>query len=65
MVETVGEDAAILFDPGDVAGLEAALRDADRLLGPEARDAALATARRFDPDEISRTFAKALRQRLA
>jgi beta-1,4-mannosyltransferase len=65
VVETVGEDAAILFDPGDVAGLEAALRDVDRLLGPEARDAALATAHRFDPDEISRAFAKALRQRLA
>jgi glycosyltransferase involved in cell wall biosynthesis len=65
VTETVGEDAAILFDPGDVAGLEAALRDVDRLLGPEARDAALATARRFDPDEISRNFAKALRQRLA
>ena len=62
--ETVGPDASITFDPDDRAALGAALRDVDRLLTPKARDAALATARRFDPDELSRQFAVALRQRL-
>jgi glycosyltransferase involved in cell wall biosynthesis len=62
--ETVGDDAAITFDAGDVAGLRAALRDVDRLLTPEAREAALATAARFDPDELSRRFAVEVQARL-
>jgi len=62
--ETVGPDASITFDPTARGALTAALRDADRLLTPAARDAALATARRFDPDEISRQFATSLRDRL-
>lgn len=62
--ETVGEDAAITFEAGDVAGLRRALGDVDRLLTADARDAALATARRFDPDELSRRFAAGLRERL-
>jgi glycosyltransferase involved in cell wall biosynthesis len=65
VAETVSEDAAITFKAGDRGALGGALIAADRLMSPEARDAALATARRFDPDEISRTFAKALRERLA
>jgi hypothetical protein len=36
----------------------------DVLLTPAAREAALETARRFDPDELSRRFAAALRERL-
>jgi hypothetical protein len=60
----VGPDASITFDPDDRQGLGAALRDVDRLLTPEARDAALATARRFEPGALSRQFAVALRQRL-
>lgn len=62
--ETVGDDAAITFETGDVDGLRAALREVDRLLTQEAREAALATARRFDPDELSRRFAAGLRDRL-
>ena len=62
--ETVGPDASITFDPDDQGALLAALRDADRLLTPAARAAALATAQRFDPDAISRRFAGALRERL-
>ena len=62
--ETVGPDASITFDAEDQAALTAALRDVDRLLTPDARDAALATARRFDPDAVSRRFAAALRDRL-
>jgi glycosyltransferase involved in cell wall biosynthesis len=62
--ETVGDDAAITFEAGDTAGLRAALADADRLLTAEARETALATARRFDPDELSRRFAAGLRDQL-
>ncbi len=62
--ETVGPDAAITFNPDDRAALGAALRRVDDLLSPAARDAALATARRFDPDGLSRRFAAALRERL-
>jgi beta-1,4-mannosyltransferase len=65
VTETVNEDAAITFTAGDRGALAEALIGADRLMTPEARDAAIATARRFDPDEISRTFARALRERLA
>lgn len=64
VTETVGEDAAILFASGDRAALAQALIAADRLLTPEAREAALATAHRFDPDDISRAFTRALRDRL-
>ncbi len=62
--ETVGPDAAITFEPDDRGGLESALRAARRLRKPAARAAALATASRFDPDELSRRFAAALRERL-
>jgi beta-1,4-mannosyltransferase len=62
--ETVGPDAAITFEPDDREALAAALRGANALLTPAARDAALATARRFDPDALSRRFASALRERL-
>lgn len=62
--ETVGSDAAITFEPDDRGALESALRAADRLRTPAARAAALATASRFDPDELSRRFAAALRDRL-
>jgi beta-1,4-mannosyltransferase len=65
VTETVNEDAAITFTAGDRGALAEALIGADRLMTPEAREAAIATARRFDPDEISRTFARALRERLA
>jgi hypothetical protein len=51
-------------EAGDAAALGRGLREADRLLAPEARDAALATARRFEPDEVSRMFVRALRERL-
>lgn len=64
VTETVGPDASITFDSDDHAALVAALRDVDRLLTPEARAAALATAKRFDPDVLSRRFATALRERL-
>jgi beta-1,4-mannosyltransferase len=64
VTETVGADASITFPAGDRGALGQALIAADRLLAPEARDAALATARRFDPDEISRAFGRALRDRL-
>ncbi len=59
--ETVGPDASITFDPEDRGALTAALRDVDRLLTPEARTAAMATALRFDPAEISERYANALR----
>ena len=62
--ETVGEDAAITFVAGEVAGLRAALGGVDRLLTAEARAAALATAGRYDPAELSRRFAAGLRERL-
>jgi beta-1,4-mannosyltransferase len=65
VTETVNEDAAITFKAGDRGALAQALITADRLMTPEAREAAIVTARRFDPDEISRTFANALRERLA
>jgi beta-1,4-mannosyltransferase len=65
VTETVNDDAAITFAAGDRGALAQALIAADRLMTPEARDAALATARRFDPDEISRTFLTALRERLS
>jgi beta-1,4-mannosyltransferase len=64
VTETVGPDASITFQPEDRDALEAALRGADVLLTPSARDAALATARRFDPGALSRRFAAALRERL-
>ena len=64
VTETVGSDAAITFDPDDSDRLEAALRGVDRLLTSAAREAALSTARRFDPDALSRRFAAALRERL-
>lgn len=63
--ETVGPDAAITFEPDDREALTGALRGANALLTPAARDAALATARRFDPDALSRRFAVALRERLS
>lgn len=62
--ETVGPDASITFEPEDRGALATALRGVDPLLTPAARDAALATARRFDPDALSRRFAAALRERL-
>ncbi len=62
--ETVGRDAAITFEPDDRDALGAALRSVDALLTPAAREAALETARRFDPDELSRRLAAALRERL-
>jgi beta-1,4-mannosyltransferase len=64
VTETVRADASITFDPDDRDALRAALGDADRLLTSEARTAAMATARRFDPDDISHRFATALRERL-
>jgi glycosyltransferase involved in cell wall biosynthesis len=64
VTETVGPDASITFDPEDRDALGSALRNVDRLLTPEAREAAIATPRRFDPDELSRRFAAALRERL-
>jgi beta-1,4-mannosyltransferase len=64
VTETVGPDAAITFEPDDRDALGAALRSVDALLTPIAREAALETARRFDPDELSRRFAAALRERL-
>ena len=64
VAETVGEDAAITFDPGDRDALSLALRNVDRLLTGEARTAALATASRFDADELSLRFATGLRDRL-
>jgi glycosyltransferase involved in cell wall biosynthesis len=64
VTETAGPDASITFDPDDRGALVAALRDVDRLLTPEARAAATATARRFAPEVISRQFATALRERL-
>jgi beta-1,4-mannosyltransferase len=63
--ETVEPDASITFESDDREALLAALRQADALLTPAARDAARATARRFDPDALSRRFAAALRERLA
>jgi beta-1,4-mannosyltransferase len=62
--ETVGPDASITFEPDDRDALAASLRGADALLAPEARVAAIATARRFDPDALSRRFAATLRERL-
>ena len=64
VTETVNEDAAITFQAGDRGALAQALIAADRLMTRDAQDAALATARKYDPDEISRTFATALRERL-
>lgn len=63
VTETVRPGASITFEPDDRAALGAALRRVDDLRTPAARDAALATARRFDPDTISRRFAAALRER--
>lgn len=64
VTETVGPDASITFDSGDRPALERSLREADRLLHPEARAAALATAARFDPAGLSRRFTAALRERV-
>ena len=64
VTETVGRDASITFEPDDRDALAAALRGADILLTPAAQEAALATARRFDPDALSRRFAAELRERL-
>jgi beta-1,4-mannosyltransferase len=64
VIETVGTDASITFDPDDREALMTALRDVDRLLTTGAREAALATARRFDAAELSGQFAVALRERL-
>jgi beta-1,4-mannosyltransferase len=64
VTETVRPDAAITFDPNDRAALATALGDADRLMTEAARGAALATARHFQPDEISGRFARSLRDRL-
>ncbi|MGH2474859.1 MAG: glycosyltransferase, partial [Candidatus Limnocylindrales bacterium] len=63
VTETVGPEAAITFEAGDRDALEHALRNADRLLTGEARSVALATAERYDPGEISATYARALRER--
>lgn len=62
--ETVGPEASLTFEPDDRDALGAALRRVDVLLTPSAREAALATAHRFDPDVLSRRFAAALRERL-
>jgi beta-1,4-mannosyltransferase len=62
VTETVGPDASITFEPDDRAALIEALRGVDRLLAREAREAALATNERFDPDALSRKFATALRE---
>lgn len=64
VAETVGPEASIIFEPDDRDALAAALGGADALLTPTARDAALATARRFDADALSRRFAATLRKRL-
>ena len=62
--ETVGPDASITFEAGDREALEHAFREAARLMTPDARAAALATAARFDPEALSRQFSAALRDRL-
>jgi glycosyltransferase involved in cell wall biosynthesis len=65
LAETLTEDCAELFDPGQVDGFQAALTRSDRLLGPDARLAAVARAEQFDPDVLSRALARELRRRLA
>jgi glycosyltransferase involved in cell wall biosynthesis len=53
------------FDPEDPQSLTGALLAASDLATPVAREAAAATARRFDPSELSALFAKGVRARLS
>lgn len=63
LVEVLSDDCGELFEPGDVEGFINALRKADRLITKEARIAAVAAAKKYDPAEISRAFALELRRR--
>jgi glycosyltransferase involved in cell wall biosynthesis len=50
------------FQPGDADSLVAAIRAADELLTPDAAEAALAAARRYEPGPLSIRFAEGLRK---
>ncbi len=62
--ELVDPTFARTFEPGDPAALAAAIRESEALDPRAARAAALSSARRFDPDQLSVQFADGLRDRL-
>ena len=63
MASIVAADSSRTFVQGDASSLAEALRDADELAAPVAREAARAAAGRYDPDALSDTFCRELRRR--
>lgn len=64
IVETVTPEFARTFVPGDRESLVAALLSADELRTPEAREAALRTARHYDPARLSDEFSRGVAERV-
>jgi glycosyltransferase involved in cell wall biosynthesis len=64
IAEIVTPEIARTFTPGDRDSLVAALLAADELRTPQARDAALRVARRYDPARLSDEFSRGVVERL-
>lgn len=65
LAEVVTPEFAATFEPGSTDRLRAALAESSRLVTPAARAAAATAAAGFTPAELSRRFARGLRERLA
>jgi beta-1,4-mannosyltransferase len=65
MAEIVTPEIGRTFVPGDRDSLVAALIAADELRSPQAREAALRTARKYDPARLSDEFSRGVAERLA
>jgi beta-1,4-mannosyltransferase len=64
LAEVLDERAGCTFEPGDRGGLPDALRTARELATPDAQEAAIAIARRYNAADLSRQLARGLRARL-
>ena len=64
IAEVVTPEIGRTFVPGDRESLVAALLAADELRNPEARDAALQAARRYDPTRLSEQFSRGVAERV-
>jgi glycosyltransferase involved in cell wall biosynthesis len=64
IAEVVTPEIGRTFVPGDSESLVAALLDADELRTPEARAAALRTARQYDPARLSDQFSSGVAERV-
>jgi glycosyltransferase involved in cell wall biosynthesis len=62
MTDLVTEDVGVLFDPDEPAGLERALRSADRLIDPQFAEATRARADQYTPRAMADDFATLIRR---